>query len=169
MCEESEEVRDLGLLQSRCTQHLTFLYVIKPIGTQLWKGRVPGKTDTRDFFISSVKTSKMYFPILQDPGVLKNQTCSCGHCLIYLTKEWKPQTKVCHLTLPVLNFPMSREGNERQRGKDRCRMYLGEVGAPALMEAKPALDWGLRRSPRCAGTSGPFSRHGLRLSPPLPG
>lgn len=52
----------------------------------------------------------------------KDQTHSLWHCLIDFTKELKPRTKACCLTLSVLTFPMSGSrwaGDiEIQRGED---------------------------------------------------
>ena len=124
---------DLGLLQGRWTQHLNFPCLTKPIGTKLWKWGSPGRKIEKIPFISSIKLFRIYSPTLPFCKAhisSKDQIHNLWHCLIYFTKELKPWTKACCLTLSVLTFPMSRRGNgdsEIQRGEDRHTGYTCEM------------------------------------------
>lgn len=100
-------------------------------------------------FVSSMKPSKEYSPIPKD------QTHSLWHCLIDFTKELKPRTKACCLTLSVLTFPMSggrwAGDNEIQRGEDGHAGHTHRWRSTSINGSKASSGQGARKVPHVLG------------------
>ena len=115
-------------------------------------------------FISSMKLSKKYSPIPKD------QTHSLWHCLIDFTKELKPRTKACCLTLSAPTFPMSggrwAGDNEIQRGEDGHAGRTHRWRSTSINGSKASSGRGLGKSRMSWDTTVTSSHHipGLSLA-----